>query len=381
MLPHEQREKKLGLNLFRLQRYEGYEKLTQFTKLHNKQLPARYLTSAHPYLVWQAMITGKPYPIRAMVSMASNPLMSQANTKMVYEALRGLDLLVSLELFMTPTAMLADYVMPIASSLERSMVQTYGGVANIAYGGPAAVKPRYERRTDFNFWFELGKRCGQEEYWPWATLEDALDDMFAPTGQSWEAFCRTGLYAPERSYQKYRTKSFATPSGKVELFSVILKEMGYDPLPYYTHVDKKDDHYTLSLVTGVRKHPYYASEFRRVKSFRRRHPEPMAEMSPATANQLGLKEGNSVWIETPEGRIRHTLAFAEMLPNIVSIEYGWWYPEKSAEEPNLGGLWESNANVLTSANTSECDPALGQWNYRSIPCKVYKVEEASQWLT
>jgi anaerobic selenocysteine-containing dehydrogenase len=380
-LSHEQRRKKLGVDLFRLQRYEGYEKLTQYTKLHNKQLPARYLTSAHPYLVWQAMITGKPYPIRAMVSMASNPLTSQANTKMVYEALKNLDLLISLELFMTPTAMLADYVMPGAGSLERSMIQTYGGVANIAYGGPGAVKPRYQRRTDFDFWCELGKRCGQKRYWPWNTLEEALDDVFAPTGQSWEAFCQTGFYAPERSYQKYKAKGFATPSGKVELFSAILKELGYDPLPSYTDVDKEDDHYTLSLVTGARKHPYYASEFRQVKSFRRRRPHPMAEMSPDTADQLGLKKGDLVWIETPEGRIRHTLAFAEMLPNIVSIEYGWWYPETSAEEPHFGGLWEFNANVLTSADTAQCDPVLGQWNYRSIRCKVYKVEEASQWLS
>jgi anaerobic selenocysteine-containing dehydrogenase len=381
LLPHEQREKKLGVSLFRLQRYEGYEKLTRFTKRHNKQLPARYLTSAHPHLVWQAMITGKPYPIRSMVSMASNPLMSQANTKMVYEALRSLDLLVSLEQFMTPTAMIADYVMPIAGSLEQSMVQTYGGVANFAYGGAAAVKPRFERRTDFDFWCELGKRCGQGEYWPWATLEDALDDMFVPIGQSWEAFCRTGLYAPDRSYQKYRFKGFATPSGKVELFSVILKELGYDPLPSYTHVDKGDGHYTLSLSTGVRKHPYYASEFRQVKSFRRRHPCPMAEMAPDTAARLGVEEGDLVWVETPQGRIRHTVAFAEMIPNMVSVEYGWWFPERLAGEPHLGGLWESNANVLTSADTAECDPVLGQWNYRSVRCKVYKAEEAIQWLS
>lgn len=376
LLPREQREKKLGVDLFRLQRYEGYEKLTRFTKLHNKQLPARYLTSAHPYLVWQAMITGKPYPIRSMVSMASNPLMSQANTKMVYEALRGLDLLVSLELFMTPTAMIADYVMPIAGSLEQSMVQTYGGVANIAYGGAAAVKPRYERRTDFDFWCELGRRCGQGEYWPWATLEDALDDMFVPIGLSWEAFCRTGLYAPERSYQKYRLKGFATPSGKVELCSVILKELGYDPLPSYTNVDKGDGHYMLSLLTGVRKHPYYASEFRRVKSIKGRHPHPMAEMSLVTATHLGVKEGDVVWIQTPQGRIRQTVALAEMLPNTVSIEYGWWFPERLAAEPHLGGLWESNANLLTSAETAECDPVLGQWKYRSIRCKVYKAEGA-----
>ena len=56
-------------------------------------------------------------------------------------------------------------------------------------------------------------------------------------------------------------------------------------------------------------------------------------------------------------------------------------PKNQRREPHLGGLWEFNANVLTSADTARCDPVLGQWNYRSIRCKVYKVEDASQWLS
>ncbi len=372
-LSDSQRAKKLGAGLFGLQRYEGYERLTQFTLRHGKRLPARYLTSAHPHLAWQAMITGEPYPIRALICMASNPLLCQADTKLVYRALQSLDLLVVLDQFLTPTAMLADYVLPAAGSFEQPLMQTNGGVANIAYGGPGAVSPRCERRSDFDFWNDLGKRCGQEEFWPWSTLEDALSDVLAPVGLSWGDFCRTGFYAPEKQYRKWESQGFATPSGKVELKSALVEEFGHDPLPACVlPADGADGEFPLTLITGARKHPYYSSEFRQVKRIRKRHPRPLAEMSRATADRFGIRQGEVVWIETRQGRIWQEVAIARMRDDVVSIEYGWWYPEKEAKEPSLGGLWESNANVLTSADTAFCDPILGAWDFRSIPCRIYK---------
>ncbi len=372
MLSPEQRKKKLGPELFQLQRYDGYEQLTRFTMKHGKKLPTRYLTSAHPHLVWQAMLTHDPYPIRAMICMASNPLLSQADTKRIYRALKGLDLLVSLEHFMTPTAMLADFVMPITGSFEQSMIQTNGGVANVAYGGGPAIPPLYERRSDFDFWCQLGKLSGQEAHWPWQTLEQALDDILAPTGQNWEEFCKEGLYAPEPSYYKYLSKGFSTPSGKVELYSTLLKAFSHDPLPSFRTPEKPDETWPLRLITGTRKHPYYSSEFRQINCIRKHHGSPVAEMSGETAKRLGLEQGDEIRIETAKGTIGHLLNLKTMVPNVVSIEYGWWYPEKPAREPELGGLWESNANVLTSSDTALCDPILGQWNFRSIPCRVSK---------
>src|SRR5208283_1283230 len=193
-----------------------------------------------------------PYPIRALISMASNPLLCQANTKLVHKALKSLDLLVVLEQFLTPTAMLADYVMPVAGSFEQPLIQTNGGVANVAYGGPAAIAPRHQRRRDFDFWNDLGKRCGQEEYWPWKTLEDALDGVLAPAGISWSEFCRTGFYAPEREYRKWERNGFATPSGKVELYSTIIDEFGHDPLPAYVQVLRNGNGFPMTLMTGAR---------------------------------------------------------------------------------------------------------------------------------
>jgi len=374
MLPPEQRQKKLGIDLFRFQTYDGYEKLSQYTLRHKKRLPARYLTSAHPHLAWQAMARGEPYPIRALLVMASNPMLTQPNTRLVYEALKSLELLVVLDMFVTPTAMLADYLLPAAGSLEQSRFQPNGGVSNIAYGGAAAISPLYERRPDFDFWRALGRRCGQEKRWPWETMEESLDYILAPAGLTWDEFCQTGIYAPPLSYHKYEAEGFATPSGKVELYSDMLAELGYDPLPAYVPAEEPPD-YPLTLITGVRHQPYYATEFRQIEKLRHLRPEPIAEMDASTASKLGLREGECVWVETPAGRIQHTVGFTEMLPDVVSAEYGWWYPEKSPEEPSLGGAWESNANLLTSANVEKCDPILGQWRYRGLRCRVYRADE------
>ena len=104
-----QREKQLGGDRWLLQSYRGYGLVEGYIRKHGKRLPVRYLTSAHPNLVWQAMLEGKPYPVRAMIVLASNPLLSQADSRLVYRALKSLDLLVVIDLFRTPTAMLADY--------------------------------------------------------------------------------------------------------------------------------------------------------------------------------------------------------------------------------------------------------------------------------
>jgi anaerobic selenocysteine-containing dehydrogenase len=65
------------------------------------------IPSAHITGVFQAILTGKPYPVRAMLVFGSNPMVSVANPRMVYQALKQLELLVVTDLFMTPVAAMA----------------------------------------------------------------------------------------------------------------------------------------------------------------------------------------------------------------------------------------------------------------------------------
>ena len=379
-LPQQQRAKQLGNDRLQLQTYAGYERLTECTSQHGKRLPARYLTSAQPNLVWRAMLEGKPYPIRSMVVSGSNPLLSQADAGLIYRALKNLDLLVVLDLFRNPTAMLADYILPMAGSLERPVLQTNAGVANIAYGGPAAIDPLYERRCDFDFWRGLGIRMGQEADWPWQTFTESLDTVVAPLGLSWKDFCQTGLYSPPPEYRKHEMESdgaprgFATPSGKIELYSELLSELDSSPLPSYVAIETRNNTYPLILITGGRKQPFWASSFRQLESLRKPRQTPQAEINAETAAVLGLADGESVKVTTPHGTATFTLKIIEMRSWVVNVDYGWWYPEQQTTDPHLGGMWLSNANLLTSAGFEDCDPLLGQWTYNGIPCRVEAIE-------
>ncbi len=382
-LSESQRKKQLGGDRWLLQSYQGYDLVDGYIGKHGKHLPVRYLTSAHPNLVWQAMLEGTPYPVRAMIVLASNLLLSQADSHLVYRALKSLDLLVVIDLYHTPTAMLADYVLPAAGSLERAVVQTNAGTANIAYGGDRTVAPMYERRVNFDFWRGLAVRMGQEKDWPWKTYRESVEDMLAPVGISWQDFCETGLFCPPRQYGKFAkidestglVAGFATPGNRIELYSQILDSIHAEPLPVHISPTDESNKYPLTLITGARTQPYYASAFRQVEELRRLHPEPLAEMSAVTAERLDLTERQAIWVESPHGRAWFRLKIAVMESDVVSVEYGWWYPEQEACEPELGGVWRSNANLLTNADAQKYDNLIGQWIYNGLPCRVYPAEE------
>ncbi len=380
-LAEPQRKKQLNEGKLGLQSYLGYQTIRQQTELHSRRLPMRYLTSAHPNLVWQAMITGKPYPVRALIVMGSNPMLTQADVKRVYHALNNLDLLVVLEHFNTPTAMLADYILPSAGGLERPLFQTHAGTANIAYGGEKAVDPYYERRPDFYFWKELGIRMGQADDWPWETFEDSLNFILAPAGLTWKAFCETGFYCLPSPYQKHemtnpqngKKQGFSTRSGKIEMYSKILQDFGYDPLPTPKPPSSVSDEYPLLLISGGRRQPFNGSALRQFDSLRSVQPHPFAEMSASTALKCGVEDGSEIIVETDRGSAQFRLKIMQIHEDVVSVDYGWWFPEQPVCKPELGGVWISNANVLTNADIESSDRLIGTWTYNGIPCRVHSL--------
>ena len=73
-----------------------------------------------------AILTGKPYPVKALLTQCANPALTMPNTNRSRWALRNLDLLVVMDLFMTETAKLADIVLPAANCLEVPHLQGAG---------------------------------------------------------------------------------------------------------------------------------------------------------------------------------------------------------------------------------------------------------------
>jgi thiosulfate reductase/polysulfide reductase chain A len=385
MLPVAQRQKQLGADRFKLMTYPGYE-LTSipYEKFYGVPAPAIHRMGASAALLWRTILDRKPYPITAMISWESNPMLWAANTKLVHQAMKSpnLELYVVLEYWMTPSALMADYVLPVASWLERAYMDTIEDFADFAIGGERAIEPLGERKEDYYFWRELGRRMGQEKYWTWENSEEMIAERVKPMGLSYNDFVQAGaLMSPleEKKYAKYG--GFATPSGKFELYSTILEKLGYDPLPFYEEPAESPlrtpevfKEYPLILNTGGRFMPQHHSEFRHFgMGMREKYPDPWTEINPEDAASLHIQDGDWAFIETRRGKIKQRARVTDRIPSgIVNCQAGWWFPEKPGEEPSLHGAFDSNANVLCLDEPDCCDPLTGGWQSRALLCKVYK---------
>jgi len=94
-----------------------------------------------------------------------------------------------------------------------------------------------------------------------------------------------------------------------------------------------------------------------------------------TAKELGIEDGDWVWIESPRGRIRQKCKYHNIDPRVVHCEHGWWFPELPGEEPWLHGVWDSNVNILTDNDLDHCNPLHGGWPLKTALCKVYKAKQ------
>jgi anaerobic selenocysteine-containing dehydrogenase len=325
--------------------------------------------------VVKAILSGKPHPIGMMYLQGGNPLLSYANAAETFLALKKLDFLAVAEIFLTPTAQLADIVLPTATNFEFDDMGHYGLPHGFLLARPKVVDPPGECRPDILILNELGKKCGLEKFF-WPDLRSCLDDVLKPAGLNYDRFRQTGILKGNWKYKGYEPNGFGTPSKKVEIFCSRLKEWGYDPLPAYRQefsVAETDPHrmedYPL-ILTSAKDPCYFHSAYRNLASLRKLSPEPVVLLHPQTAERFGVKDGDWVHIETQRGTIRQKASFnSDLDPRVVVAAYGWWFPERKDLE--LSGWKESNINILTE-NDPPYEPAIGSTNLRAIPCRVHK---------
>ncbi|MCK4331828.1 MAG: molybdopterin-dependent oxidoreductase, partial [Dehalococcoidia bacterium] len=185
MLTQQQRKKQLGADSHKLWCWPGYELIHKVAKpyWYGKGLSSGFVPGCHEPDVWTAILTGKPYQVKGLITGACNPLVAYPNSKRIYKALKNPDLEISVvaEQWMTPTAMLADYVFPITNWLEHPQMytQTFQGHGNVVSLGERIVEPLYERRPDYYLYQGLGLRLGQEKYWR-DTLDEEWDWCIEP---------------------------------------------------------------------------------------------------------------------------------------------------------------------------------------------------------
>jgi anaerobic selenocysteine-containing dehydrogenase len=328
-----------------------------------------------PKVAWEAILTGKPYPLRAGLLCGTNPVVSRANAKEAYAALKKLDFLVVIDHFMTPTADLADIFLPAGTWLEQNHVADNWKRHGFVLARQKCVDIG-EAWQDHKIFLELGKRMGQE--W-WDSVEDSLDYLLEPAGLTWEEFKKKRYIKGEMVYHKYKERGFSTPTKKVELYSTLLEKWGFDPLPKYTEIPESPystpdvaKKYPYILNAGYRTPTYFHTANRQQPWLREIRPDPIVEIHPETARKEGIHEGQWVWIESPRGRVKEKAKFNKGIdPRVVVAEHGWWFPEIKEE----GHGWDiANINILTDNAHETMDPAMGATNLRVCLCSITPLE-------
>lgn len=342
------------------------DKRKEMISTHHRVIPR--LMTVSPAYFRKAVLEDVPYPVRGYYGMCTNPLVAWADSEETYRAFKSLDFVAVAEIFMTPTAALADIVFPIAHQYEMNDIGHYGIGHGMILARPKVVEPPGECWPDMKIMNELGKRISPPEYWH-DDFEEFLEDVLKPSGLTYREFIEKGyLKGPDR-FKLHEEKGFRTPTGKVELKLSTAEKFKLKPLPEFTGLPEEEDpDYPLILISAKSKY-FLLSSYRWVKRLREKRPHPIVEIHPETAASHGISDGDQVTVETKYGAIRQVARVTDIIhPRVVSAALGWWFPEG---DPATQYDWHSsNFNMLTSIG--KLGKEFGTPNLKNLPCRIRK---------
>ena len=346
--------------------------------------------------LYRAILQAEPYAIRGLVGFGANLLLSHASPERGREALRALDFFVQCDVVMTPTAELADIVLPVNTPWEREALRVGFEVSQEAEEliqlRPAMVPSLGESRSDAEIVLGIAHSLGMEEQFFGGSLDAGHDHVLAHTGLTVAALRarQEGIRLPLRTrYRKYETEGFATPTGRLEIYSEPFLDHGYDPLPVFRDGlaivrEAAGETGRYPLILSSAKLPYYChSQHRHVPSLRRRMPHPEALLSAGAAAARGIVDGDAVVLSTPAGEAVMRARIDDTLDGrVVFASYGWWQGNDALGLPP-SGIWGergSNYNILISDDA--IDPISGAAPHRAYPCELRPLDAPgdSGWL-
>lgn len=354
----------------KVRRYDGEEAIGQ------KDFPVWFDLScdeAQCTKIADYILEEEPYPIKAMFAMGLNHRMWPKPGHLL-DALEKLDFYVNVELFMSDSSKAADLVLPACTSYEREEVHV--GRGGRFFFSNKAIEPVGEAKNDIVIIMEVLKRMKQRD----AAISDEvleggydayMQHILEPSGLTLEVLKNhsegmmgKNLFSPV--VKTYEKQPFNTPSGKVEIRSLVLERYGeshgYEGLPVYhdyrteTEIDRTE--YPFILNTGSRKPQFFHARVYRMSWLANIENEPLVDIHPEDAKRCGIEDGDYVKVVSPAGEITGIAMYNVMgEPGIVYIYHG---------------SSKGDANELIGKDY--VDPISGFPGYKGYFCRVEKEE-------
>jgi anaerobic selenocysteine-containing dehydrogenase len=342
--------------------------------------------STHDF--YRAVLESEPYPLRGLVGFGSNLLLAFSDPLRGRRALAALDFYVHADLFMNPTAELADIVLPVASCFEREGLrfgfEISADAQSLVQFRQPVVPPPGTARSDIDIIFDLAVRIGLGEHFWNGNVEEAYRHQLAPSGLSLKALQAEprGIHVPLTThYAKYskpdtagNARGFATPSRKVEFWSETLQAQGYAPMPEFIPPPAQQAERYPLVLTCAKPTLFCQTQHRALPGLRRRAMDPEVMLHPETAAQRGIAAGDWVSVETQVGAMRaRALLNANIDLRVVVGEHGWWQASPEANAPGYDPFSPKGSNYNLTVDPSARDPISGTTAHRSSCCEVSRV--------
>ncbi len=346
---------------------------------------ARVVTNQIP----ESISKGAPYPIEMAIGLNSNFNMAAPGTGRWDDALRKIPYYIHISPFISEMALYADLVLPSTTFLEEwgyDHSPPGSGFAEVKIKQPT-VSPLGQSRPIIDILFEVTKRLGGAVAQSFTDMGDHAEGFVrfrTETLIPWGDFLKRGVWIGKGyEYKKYH-RIFLTPSKKFEFSSGNLKsvlnrmrkgnEKVSDYLPHYKEVKFLGDkeQYPLILLpyqplmvieNGSQNYPWAQEIFLPKNGI---GWETLAEINSETANSLKLKDGQSVWVESPFQKIRVKVKFSEGVhPGVVAIPFGQGHYSYGKWQKGIG----ANPNEMIGV---DYDTISGQAAFFNTRVKVYK---------
>lgn len=352
----------------------------EFAHFHTPNHPrekigaARFPVFAHQCDEFQAMDlvrhinTADPYPLKALMAFGMNRQMFPDHDALL-RAFDKLDFVAATDLFMTDVCRHADIVLPACSSFERGELKAYPG--GFLTATQPVIQPLYDSKPDTVILCELSRYLDLEVEDP--LLRDGYDAcqrfLISHLPVTLEQL-RAGPLPVKVATRPYQPgalldRGFPTQTGKLELCSTLIQSLGradLNPLPAYS--DSLDGPETperpYTLVIGPRLPNAIHSRLHRVSWTRSLRPNPSADLHPALAEQLGIRDGDPIELFTANGAVQVT---AHLVRTGREEDIYFYH-----------GYQEADGNRLLPPD--HLDPYSGFPGYRQLRCGIRMREEA-----
>ncbi|MDY6853120.1 MAG: IscS subfamily cysteine desulfurase [Thermodesulfobacteriota bacterium] len=348
---------------------------------NNFPIYTRYRGEFHANILPEAVLKGKPYKIRLLISLGASIITSWPQSNIWRKTLEALNFFVCIDRQLTADAAYADIVLPSTTYYEIESYMVYGPIFRIR---ERIIEPVGEARNDFFILSELARRLGYGHLYP-QNEKELLSRVLKGSGFTLDDVRAAGgtvqIPTEMMQYKKWEKgllredgkPGFETPSGKFEIASSILEENGYDALPIYTEPGESPlsqpelaRQFPLVFNSGACSNVDIHALHHSIPELSKERPVPTVMINALDAEERGIRNGDHVTLKTKRGSVT---MYAFVTDDIV---------RGSIEASATGGgaigpkAWrDANVNELT--DLGRYDPISGFPVYKALLCDVVRV--------